>query len=674
MWTATVQLQAKIASGVQSSFSKMVGMLNKTKTAASNVSMGFLKMTGAMALAHIGVDLLKGAFEGLRAEMSGASKTAWDYDKMMNRIRQSISNNQREGLNGKLASQAEKMRRVNRLQKDMMNQSVQAGVRPDLTAAAVNAMAQAGMTTKDIETLMPGLENMMVAKDIHDPEEAMEKGRAFARAIMKNQPLHLTRSDIGLATGMPEKEFKSMFQGLDVQKRTELVAKLVNLQYRDMARNMNKTEEGVARTAEVWRWMYQYDVGSKMKDLGLQWDRFLNFVLPAMKPKFEEALEWIKSWGQRVADYLTSINWAAHFNGIVTWFNQTMRPIFAMLLQDLNKVTDSAGKLWNAITGGGGTTPQARLTWIGWAEQGFEGLVLVTDLLAKWVSWCLDRYTDFWNYVKGLNWQGVIEDWNHFTNVISGAWGEITGLCNSPIVKWIEDMFNPIKRVTDAWNGLSSAVQGALKVLGIGGENGDEFTNGSWGSQGDAAHGGYSTGNMGARTGAGNRWQGAQAAAMNSGTAPSSAFDGALRAMAYGPNSQGASAADQRQIKGMHGQLLQPGDIAISPDELGSHPYGSRWDAVDANGNVVERNLRVADTSWLSAGNPTHHTYETWNGRDHGHLKLVPHKDDSQAPAGSASSGSVTHNHYYTFNHPVGQDDADYISNAVQSSIRTSMS
>jgi hypothetical protein len=97
-----------------------------------------------------------------------------------------------------------------------------------------------------------------------------------------------------------------------------------------------------------------------------------------------------------------------------------------------------------------------------------------------------------------------------------------------------------------------------------------------------------------------------------------------LRALAYGPNSEGATAADQRQTHGPLG-VLQTGDIAVSPNLLKLYPLRSRVHVVDANGNIVLPNARVADTSWISEGHPTENTFEIWNGPSLGKgYHLVP--------------------------------------------------
>jgi hypothetical protein len=97
-----------------------------------------------------------------------------------------------------------------------------------------------------------------------------------------------------------------------------------------------------------------------------------------------------------------------------------------------------------------------------------------------------------------------------------------------------------------------------------------------------------------------------------------------LRALAYGPNSEGATAADQRQTHGPLGQL-QTGDLAVSPNLLKRYPLRSRVNVVDSNGNIVLPNARVADTSWISTGRPTTDTFEIWNGPSLGKgYHLVP--------------------------------------------------
>ena len=116
------------------------------------------------------------------------------------------------------------------------------------------------------------------------------------------------------------------------------------------------------------------------------------------------------------------------------------------------------------------------------------------------------------------------------------------------------------------------------------------------------------------------------------------------RAMSYGPNSPGATAADQRQIRGAFVDRLQPGDIAISPNLLSQFPALSRVDAIDPNtGEVLRSGLRVADTSWISSGHPTTNSFELYNDKDLGHANLVPHDPSNttnvNAPAPSYLAG-----------------------------------
>jgi hypothetical protein len=92
------------------------------------------------------------------------------------------------------------------------------------------------------------------------------------------------------------------------------------------------------------------------------------------------------------------------------------------------------------------------------------------------------------------------------------------------------------------------------------------------------------------------------------------------RAMAYGPSQGEYTPAT------LYGPLgkLQQGDIAVSPNLLSQFPMGTRVNAVDPNtGEVLRSNLRVADTSWYTPGNPTKNSFELWNDQDLGHASLV---------------------------------------------------
>jgi hypothetical protein len=103
-----------------------------------------------------------------------------------------------------------------------------------------------------------------------------------------------------------------------------------------------------------------------------------------------------------------------------------------------------------------------------------------------------------------------------------------------------------------------------------------------------------------------------------------------LRALAYGPQSEGATADDMRQVHGafgnnpLHGPESGQQSIAVSPNQLDKYPPGTYWDAIDKNGNVVRRNLRVDDKSYYTENNPTENTIELYNDKSFGQLALVP--------------------------------------------------
>ena len=107
-----------------------------------------------------------------------------------------------------------------------------------------------------------------------------------------------------------------------------------------------------------------------------------------------------------------------------------------------------------------------------------------------------------------------------------------------------------------------------------------------------------------------------------------------LRGMAYGP---GWDKPTKATTQGHFGDL-QKGDIAVSPNILDKYPMGSRWDVVDANGKVVLPNARVADTSWIKPGQPTHNSFEIWGGPDVGEGRLVP---VSTSGGGGATNADV---------------------------------
>ena len=104
-----------------------------------------------------------------------------------------------------------------------------------------------------------------------------------------------------------------------------------------------------------------------------------------------------------------------------------------------------------------------------------------------------------------------------------------------------------------------------------------------------------------------------------------------LRAEAYGPESEGASAADLNQNIGSQNNPLSKGDIAVSPGLSTQYPYGTYWDAIDpATGQVLRSNLKVADSSWISEGQPTTNTVELYNDQDLGHVVLRPSSGHEQ--------------------------------------------
>lgn len=146
-------------------------------------------------------------------------------------------------------------------------------------------------------------------------------------------------------------------------------------------------------------------------------------------------------------------------------------------------------------------------------------------------------------------------------------------------------------RVTDVYGG------------GYGGGGGGGGAGGAGGVREGAA---AATGGGGAGGGGGSSAQG------------SPGRGGPIRAECYGPNSEGATAADMRQIRGSQGQLLQPGDYAVSSDLAAGHQVGEMFTFTDAAGHTITG--RYADVSMRSPGNPNTRTIEQWNGRDLGYV------------------------------------------------------
>jgi hypothetical protein len=135
-------------------------------------------------------------------------------------------------------------------------------------------------------------------------------------------------------------------------------------------------------------------------------------------------------------------------------------------------------------------------------------------------------------------------------------------------------------------------------------------------------------------------------------TAPSPT--GPIRAMTYGPLSQGATAADQRQIYGatIAGQkirLQSNRSAAISPNLLGAYPLGSWVDEYNSKGQLI-RHRRIEDTSWIRKGVPTYNSIENYNDIDIGRVTLK--RSPIQGPAtdtelrnARTGSGGVTLNY-----------------------------
>jgi SLT domain-containing protein len=95
-------------------------------------------------------------------------------------------------------------------------------------------------------------------------------------------------------------------------------------------------------------------------------------------------------------------------------------------------------------------------------------------------------------------------------------------------------------------------------------------------------------------------------------------FGGPIRAEAYGPGSQGATAADMRQLKGAFENRLQVGDYAVSHDLAAGHRPGQRFSFTDAGGGIHYGTF--ADYSYIDPQHPNVRTIEAWNGRDLGHV------------------------------------------------------
>jgi hypothetical protein len=121
---------------------------------------------------------------------------------------------------------------------------------------------------------------------------------------------------------------------------------------------------------------------------------------------------------------------------------------------------------------------------------------------------------------------------------------------------------------------------------------------------------------------------------------------GPVRALTYGPHSEGATSADLRQIYGatIGGQKirLSSQSAAISPNLLGQYPLGS-WVDEYANGKLV-RHRRIEDTSWIRSGVPTYNTIENYNDIDLHRVQLK--RSPIQGPATEEQlRGAVTLNY-----------------------------
>jgi hypothetical protein len=277
------------------------------------------------------------------------------------------------------------------------------------------------------------------------------------------------------------------------------------------------------------------------------------------------------------------------------------------------------------------------------------GLSDYVDQSIQEVTEMSDGLTNFWKWLTGLNWKGVQDDWTKFTNTLTGAWGEITNLVNSPIVKWINDMFDPIKTVTGLWDSLTSSIQNALKFIGITPETSPGAPGGSgwdaWGKAGDAQNGGYHM----------RGWSGGAA------VSASPTVDGAeLTHFGYpgdpdGDNNSRAGIGDNNnrmtplysaavkqsdaQKWGLHkGQVfLYRGHTYEYDDTIPESDPGSRVDVYDP-GNV-----------------------------------LFQKRDTSKTVTQPVTQGGTTMVNHFHFHAPIGQSDADYIAQSVSQSIRTAM-
>jgi hypothetical protein len=432
--------------------------MQRMEKSVARASMSFGKLTGAMTVANLAARGIERAFEGIGEAIRGSTEAAWGYDKAMRRIQSSFMANQRIGLGGKPAPGWEKIREFGVIKGQMGAQSKATGTRPNVTAALVNSMAQSGMTPKDISELLPGLMDTLVAKDVQDPETAAELGKSLGNAVMKDRPLHLTRQNIGTALGIDEKEMKKLFftgtgedaTAIPVQDRGAQVARLLGIQYKDMAKNIMASEEGTKRMSEYWHDIAQLRVGETFKRMELTWDRIVNDLFPRFQPMLEGLLTTVEKWIDKLNTGWDKF-WAKSQEGIDHWIHGFI-PVLERAENSIARLSVDILKAFGGMFGGVAAfdsksghpdhmgwdprthkmTPVKRgeLTSTGWLET-------QASQTTGWISDTLDKFSKFLESDNpwGKLWDKIVESFQPIITPLQKAADSLEQIANSPLFR-----------------------------------------------------------------------------------------------------------------------------------------------------------------------------------------------------------------------------------------------
>jgi hypothetical protein len=473
-WTAQILLAAKLQNGFSSTFVKANAAVTKLGQNALHLGKAFLGVGAALAGLRVGEEI----FRGIGEEIKKATDLSWEWSKSMTRIRSSFMANTRIGLNGRAAPSSEKSREAGIIEDSLIPTAKQYGIKPSVLSSMYRAMALAGLTPKDLAQMGPAMAQALVAKDIQDAESANELGRSLSRSILKNQPLHATRQDIGMSLGLDEEHMKALFHkaGLDGKKlgdslpvwdRVLMLNKLMTIQFKGQAESVMASQEGAVRLRDVWKEIYEMDLGDKTKGWQADWARFIDDIAPQAEPAFKELLDTVDKF-VRASETKLSKFWKDHVQDWGIEFHNTGIEL-SLIQQKMVQINTMWGKLFGGS--GGGKLPYGEDPM---GDPFAYFIARPLDDIRTALGWVTDKLPEAISNLQ--KWGGVLahvasESWKQFVDATTSAWKALEKFEKSPVIKFLEDMLQPLKVATDAWNALA---QGIGKVTG--GQTGSDGT------------------------------------------------------------------------------------------------------------------------------------------------------------------------------------------------------